>query len=57
MLHHAVPYGCLCEWVCVCVFLGAVHVQGAIPLTSGGWPPKRPLVRAVNVPAQTHRLQ
>ena len=24
------------------------NLQGAIPLTSGGWPPKRPLVRAVN---------
>ena len=47
---------CVCVCVCVCVcqtlFLRAVHVQGAIPFTSGGWPPKRRLVRAANVPAQ-----
>ena len=38
--------------VCQTLFLRAVHVQGAIPLTSSGWPPKRRLVRAANVPAQ-----
>ena len=31
------------------------YLQGAIPLTSGGWPPKRPVVRAVNVAAPLTR--
>ena len=27
--------------------------QGAIPLVTGGWPTKRPVARAVNVPADS----
>jgi hypothetical protein len=38
--------------VCVnCYFLQSlVRKQGAIPLIIGGWPTKRPMMRAVNVP-------
>ena len=53
---------CVCLSVCVCVptpvskeLVDTCAEQGAIPLTSGGWPPKRPLVRAANVPADLIR--
>ena len=56
-----------CQSVCVCQPLcQRVHCQllpfsqqGAIPLPSGGWPTKRPLGGAANVPATTveHAVQ
>ena len=49
--------------LCVCVALRIqefiyffTYNQGAIPLTIGGWLPKRPMVRAVDVPAVLIRV-
>ena len=56
-----------CVCVCVCVWpqyyklfpyfsFGNIPLhfkQGAIPLVTGGWPTKRPVARAVNVPADS----
>ena len=58
---------CVCVCVCVCVwpqyyklfqYFNFVNIplhfkQGAIPLVTGGWPTKRPVARAVNVPADS----
>ena len=54
-------YICLrvCVGACVnCYFMPSlVRKQGAIPLIIGGWPTKRPMMRAANVPAnfQLHK--
>ena len=51
-------------YACVCVYyklfpyfsFGNIPLhfkQGAIPLVTGGWPTKRPVARAVNVPADS----
>ena len=58
-----------CTWQCVCVCVWPQYYklfpyfsfgniplhfkQGAIPLVTGGWPTKRPVARAVNVPADS----
>ena len=55
---------CVCVCVCVATVLQTViyfnfvnlplhFKQGAIPLVTGGWPTKRPVARAVNVPADS----
>ena len=52
-------WACVCACVCVCVkpvvsygYFTIIQLeQGAIPLIIGGWPTKRPMMRAANVPA------
>ena len=51
------PQACVCYANSVCVSTPGQRVlnqprQGAIPLPSGGWPTKRPLGGAANVPAE-----
>ena len=51
---------CVCVWpqYCKLLYFNFVNLplhfkQGAIPLVTGGWPTKRPVARAVNVPADS----
>ena len=56
------PSAQLCLHVCVCVRVrppfpreySVNNMQGAIPLVIGGWPTKRPMTRAENVPARAN---
>ena len=63
--HHGFQYqNCQMIWIiwsttitletsmCLCVETAiSCRKQGAIPIIIGGWPTKRPMMRAVNVPA------
>ena len=54
----------LLSFVCMCVCVrvrppfpreySVNNMQGAIPLVIGGWPTKRPMTRAENVPARAN---